>query len=90
MGQGPKGQGGRGGTPELISANEKPKKTGPLSPAGKQWIVHHSRDLIVTGQHSCLDYELSRALHLAIDTLIDTRPQHAGPTGLKDRFTQNA
>ena len=36
MGQGPKGQGGRGGTPELISANEKPKKTGPLSPAGKQ------------------------------------------------------
>ena len=43
MGQGPKGQGGRGGTPELISANEKPKKTGPLSPAGKQEIVHHSR-----------------------------------------------
>ena len=36
MGQGPKGQGGGGGTPELISANEKPKKTGPLSPAGKQ------------------------------------------------------
>ena len=36
MGQGPEGQGGGGRIPELISTNEKPKKTGPLSPAGKQ------------------------------------------------------
>ena len=36
MGKGPEGQGGGGSTPELISTNEKPKKTGPLSPAGKQ------------------------------------------------------
>ena len=36
MGTGPEGQGGGGRIPELISTNEKPKKTGPLSPAGKQ------------------------------------------------------
>ena len=43
MGQGPEGQGGGGRIPELISTNEKPKKTGPLSPAGgESRIVHHS------------------------------------------------
>ena len=38
MGQGPEGQGGGGRIPELISTNEKPKKTGPLSPAGKRGL----------------------------------------------------
>ena len=54
MGQGPKGQGGRGGTPELISANEKPKKTGPLSPAGKQDCpsLFHPSLTIITLQYA--------------------------------------
>jgi hypothetical protein len=71
VGQGPEGQGGGGRIPELISTNEKPKKTGPLSPAGKQDCPSLGKG--ARCEHQTTPCECSGPLDLAITfTTVDS------------------
>ena len=77
MGQGPEGQGGGGRIPELISTNEKPKKTGPLSPAGgESRIVHHSFVLGLVCLMNSLSL-LAKILKIPLDTQYAAREYYS-------------